>query len=73
MKQVLLVILALYYSTIFGQNLPNVQAQTPAIGVNAIADVFSHSNYPVGHYSLGWYLDSWNPGGLTGYLRFLRI
>lgn len=68
MKQVLLIILTLYCSATFGQNLPNVQPQAPAIGVNAIGDVFSHGGHPVGHYSLGWYLDPGNTAGLTGYL-----
>ncbi|PRY48105.1 hypothetical protein B0I27_11639 [Arcticibacter pallidicorallinus] len=68
MKQVLLIILTLCFSATFGQNLPNVQPQAPAIGVNALGDYFFHDPHHPGHYSLGWYLDSWNPGGLTGYL-----
>lgn len=68
MKKILLALLVLYYSATIGQTLTNVPQGYPAIGVNALGDYFQHGTYPVGHYSLGWYVDSWNPGGLTGYL-----
>lgn len=39
-----------------------------AIGVGPSNDVFSYDSKTVGNYSLGWYSDSWQTGGPTGYL-----
>lgn len=68
MRKILLAILVLYCSATIGQTLTNVPQDYPAIGVNALGDYFQHGTYPVGHYSLGWYIDPGYPAGLTGYL-----
>lgn len=51
-----------------GQALTNMPGNTPAIGVAASYDQFTYDSKQVAHYGLGWYNDSWQPGGASAYL-----
>ncbi|WP_407427531.1 hypothetical protein [Arcticibacter sp.] len=68
MKSIFTIILVLAFMYTKGQAITNMPINTPAIGSNASFDRFTYDNKPVGHYALGWNLDSWNAGGPTAYL-----
>lgn len=55
-----------FYS--MGQAITNMPVNAPAIGVAASYDQFTYDNKQVGHYGIGWYIDSWQPGGASAYL-----
>lgn len=62
----MILVLAFMYTK--GQAITNMPINTPAIGMNAWYDTFTYDNKTVGHYALGWNLDSWYIHGPTAYL-----
>jgi len=51
-----------------GQAITNMPVNTPSIGFSAFNDLFTYQNKQVAHYGLGWYNDSWQPGGASAYI-----
>jgi len=68
MKSIFTIIFVLAFLYTKGQAITNMPINTPAIGVNAWFDTFTYDSKTVGHYALGWNLDSWYVHGPTAYL-----
>jgi hypothetical protein len=68
MKSIFTIIFVLAFMYTKGQAITNMPLNTPAIGVNALADRFTYDGKPVGHYALSWNQDSWYLHGPTAYL-----
>ncbi len=69
MKYIILLLPVFLGAITKGQSIPNMPIDKPAIGIGADYDQFTYDNKKVGHYSIGWYSDSWTGAGAYNVYR----